>query len=83
MAKKTKLKVGDKVIARFLGTIEYCTVIEVTGNKYKLQSTRGTIFPSSQWEELCERDKNGNIKCPWYIEQKWNENEDIQTKKAK
>ena len=83
MARKTKLKVGDKVIARFLGTIEYCTVIEVTGNKYKLKSTRGTVFPSSQWKDLCEKDKKGEIKSPWYIEEKWKDNETIQTKEAK
>jgi hypothetical protein len=65
-----KLKVGDRVIAKFLGTINYCTVIEVTSpGSYKLKSTTGTVLPNSVWKKKAPVDKKGKIISPWYIEE--------------
>ena len=70
MAKRrnSKLSVGDKVTALFLGAPYNCEVIEVTSKDvYKIKSTRGTIFPSCRWEDKSPRDKKGKIISPWYI----------------
>ena len=65
-----KLKVGDRVIAKFLGEPKYCTVVEVTKkDSYKLQSTDGTFFPNSVWKKKAPSDKKGKIISPWYIEE--------------
>lgn len=64
-----KLKIGDRVIARFLGEPQVCEVIEVIDKEtYKLQTRRGTILPSTKWKKKCQVDKKGKITSPWYIE---------------
>ena len=68
-----KLKVGDRVIAKFLGEPKYCTVIEVTKKDvYKLKTVDGTIYPSSVWKKKAPLDKKGKIISPWYIEEMYN-----------
>lgn len=65
-----KLKIGDRVIARFLNIEKYCEVIEVTSkDKYKIKSTDGTVFPNAMWKKKSPVDKKGKIISPWYIEQ--------------
>ena len=64
-----KLKIGDKVIARFLGEPHKCEVIEIVDKEtYRLKSYRGTILPSAKWKKKCQVDKKGKIISPWYIE---------------
>lgn len=70
MRQGTKLKVGDRVLARFLGEKKYCEVLEVHGNKYKIISSDGTVFPNSPWRKDVEVDKKGHITSPWFIEEK-------------
>jgi len=58
------LKVGDIVIAVFLGTASQCEVIEITDKKkklYKLKMTSGTILPGVTWLKLLDKPK------PWHI----------------
>jgi len=58
------LKVGDIVIAVFLGSPSECEVIEITDKKkklYKLQMKSGTILPSVTWLKLLDKPK------PWHI----------------
>jgi hypothetical protein len=59
-----KLKKGDIVSAKFLGTTYKCVVIEVTDkNIYKLRMKYSdTILPSAQWKK---HSKKG---APWFIE---------------
>lgn len=70
MAKK--LKIGDKVLAFFLGSPIDCEVIMIVEkDKYKLKSVGdGTIFPNAMWKTSCPKDKKGNITSPWYIHSK-------------
>ena len=71
MRQGTKLKVGDRVVARFLGEKKYCEVVEVYAqNKYKIVSVDGTVFPNSPWRKDAEVDKKGHITSPWFIEEK-------------
>tara|TARA_R110000824_G_C15090258_1_gene665277 strand:- start:488 stop:691 length:204 start_codon:yes stop_codon:yes gene_type:complete len=64
-----KLKLGDNVIARFLGERFECKVIEVIDkNTYKLKTKQGTILPSIKYKHKCEVNKKGKIISPWYIE---------------
>tara|TARA_R100001244_G_scaffold41272_1_gene37058 strand:- start:166 stop:387 length:222 start_codon:yes stop_codon:yes gene_type:complete len=64
-----KLKLGDKVIARFLGDKFQCEIIKVVDkDTYHLLTKRGTTLPSIKLKDKCERDKKGNIISPWYIE---------------
>jgi len=71
MRQGTKLKVGDKVLARFLGEKKYCEVVQVySGNKYKIVSKDGTVFPNSPWRKDAEINKKGHIISPWFIEEK-------------
>ena len=57
-----KLKLGDMVVAVFLGTSYECKVIEIIDkHKYKLQKLDGTILPNVTWKSLLEK------KSPWYI----------------
>tara|TARA_R110000824_G_scaffold5206_5_gene24172 strand:+ start:1999 stop:2301 length:303 start_codon:yes stop_codon:yes gene_type:complete len=59
-----KLKLGDIVIAVFLGTPEECEVIDITDSKnkvYKLKMKSGTILPGATWEKLLTKPK------PWHI----------------
>jgi len=63
-----KLKLGDKVIAKFLGSPHNCTVIEIIDKEtYKLKTVHGTILPSCKWEKKSTKDKKGKIISPWYI----------------
>lgn len=65
MSKPRKLKVGDRVICRFLGSKEHGTVVEITEpGKYKVQCDRGVILPKSEWYD--ESDKKHAAK-PWHI----------------
>ena len=73
---KEKLKLGDIVIAKFLGFSFKSKVIEVIDeDTYKLKTTQVTILPSVKWKNKYELDKNGKLKSPWYIE-KLNQNKD-------
>jgi hypothetical protein len=59
-----KLKVGDIVIAVFLGSPDKCEVVEITDKQkklYKLRMSSGTILPNSTWEKLLDKPK------PWHI----------------
>jgi hypothetical protein len=63
MSRKKKLKVGDLVLAYFLGTSDRCEVIEITEkNSYKLRMPTGTILPGVKWKKDYEK------KTPWYID---------------
>ena len=62
------LKVGDIVIAVFLGTSSECKVIEVTDKKsklYKLRMKCGTILPGVTWLKLLDAKQKKNK--PWHI----------------
>ena len=62
------LKIGDRVIATFLGSPEACEVIEVTDKKqklYKLRMKSGTILPGVTWFKLLDSKQKKNK--PWYI----------------
>mgnify|MGYP000061782661 CR=1 FL=1 len=62
------LKVGDIVIAVFLGTPGECEVIQVTDKKnklYKLRMKSGTILPGVTWLNLLDVKQKKNK--PWYI----------------
>jgi len=62
------LKVGDIVIAVFLGTPSECEVIEITDKKkklYKLRMKSGTILPSVTWYKLLDAKQKKNK--PWHI----------------
>ena len=62
------LKVGDIVIAVFLGTEDRCEVIEIVDKKkksYKLKMQSGTILPGVTW--LKNLDDKQKKKTPWYI----------------
>ena len=64
-----KLKIGDQVIARFLGESRKCKVIKVIDkDTYKLQTDQGTIYPKAKWKKKCQVDKKGKIISPWYID---------------
>jgi len=65
-----RLKVGDKVVAYFLGSPYTCTVEVVNKSSiitYKLKTRDGTFLPNAQWEKKCIKDKKGQIVSPWYI----------------
>jgi hypothetical protein len=65
MAKPKKLKVGDRVICRFLGAKDIGTVTEITApGQYKVKLDRGTILPKSEWYD--PTDKKHAAK-PWHI----------------
>ena len=64
-----KLKLGDMVVARFLGESFECEVIKVVDkDTYSLKTGRGTTLPSVKWKAKCERNKKGKILSPWHIE---------------
>ena len=62
------LKIGDIVIAVFLGSPEPCEVIEVIDKKeklYKLRMKSGTILPGVTWlKNLDDKQKKNK---PWHI----------------
>ncbi len=61
-----KLKVGDIVIAVFLGNPGKCNVIEVTDKHlYKLQMESGTILPGVTWLKNLDAKQKKNK--PWHI----------------
>ena len=61
-----KLKIGDLVIAVFLGTPSECEVIELIGNQlYKLKMKSGTILPGVTWLSLL--DVKQKKTKPWHI----------------
>ncbi len=61
-----KLKVGDIVVAVFLGTPGECEVIEVTDKQlYKLRMKSGTILPGVTWYKLLDAKQKKNK--PWHI----------------
>jgi hypothetical protein len=63
-----RLKLGDIVVAVFLGSSDECEVIEITDKKkklYKLQMKSGTILPGVTW--LKNLDEKQRKKTPWYI----------------
>lgn len=82
MAKKRKLKVGDRVKCKFLGTEYIAEVIEVTSpGKYKLQYSawrqRPTILPNAEWYN--PKDKKA-VKNPWHIHEYLGSNEGLKSK---
>jgi len=63
-----QLKVGDVVIAVFLGSPEPCEVIAITNKKeklYKLRMNSGTILPGVTW--LKNLDAKQKKTKPWHI----------------
>jgi len=58
-----KLRVGDQVIAFFLGSRVHCEVIGITEKGYKLMTSTGTILPNAKWFDPEEKKK-----APWYID---------------
>lgn len=58
-----KLRVGDQVVAFFLGSPEQCEVIAITEPGYKLMTRKGIILPNANWF-----DPNEKKKSPWYID---------------
>ena len=64
MGRKKKLKLGDTVLASFLGTTSLYSVIEVLDKiTYKLKCVHsGTILPTVRWKK--DMDK----KSVWYID---------------
>lgn len=58
-----KLRVGDQVIAFFLGVREQCEVIAITERGYKLVTRSGTILPNAKWFDPEEKKR-----APWYID---------------
>tara|TARA_S200002703_G_C3643450_1_gene197518 strand:- start:228 stop:572 length:345 start_codon:yes stop_codon:yes gene_type:complete len=82
MSKKRKLKVGDRVMCKFLGEECNAVVIEVTSpGKYKLQyhkyGPRPTILPNAQWYN--PKDKKAAA-GPWHIHEYLGSNEGLKTK---
>ena len=64
-----KLKLGDIVIARFLGDRFQFEVIEVIDkDTYNLKTKDGTFLSSVRYKHKCEVDKKGKLLSPWYIE---------------
>ena len=62
------LKVGDIVIAVFLGSPEECEVIAITDKKeklYKLRMKSGTILPGVTWLKNLDAKQKKNK--PWHI----------------
>lgn len=81
MAKKRKLKVGDQVKCKFLGTEYIAEVIEVTSpGKYKLRYSawgqRPTILPNAEWYN--PKDKKA-VKNPWHIHEYLGSKEPLKT----
>ena len=74
-----KLKIGDIVSAKFLGTTYKCVVIEVTDkNIYKLRMKYSdTILPSAQWKK---HSKKG---APWFIESLIESKTNVKSTKSK
>lgn len=70
MSRRKNLRIGDKVILRFIGSTHKAKVIDIdkSDGSYKLETSDGTIFSKSFWEHTLPKDKNGKIKDPWYIE---------------
>lgn len=68
MSRKRKLKVGDQVLCKFLGTSYKAVVTEVTSpGKYKLRYYANgsyTNLPNSEWYNA--KDKKAAAK-PWHI----------------
>tara|TARA_R110002020_G_scaffold76093_5_gene193159 strand:- start:426 stop:734 length:309 start_codon:yes stop_codon:yes gene_type:complete len=61
-----KLKVGDIVVAVFLGTPGECEVIEVIDKHlYKLRMESGTILPGVTWLKNLDAKQRKNK--PWHI----------------
>jgi len=61
-----KLKIGDIVVAVFLGTPGECEVIEVIDKHlYKLRMESGTILPGVTW--LKNLDVKQRKNKPWHI----------------
>jgi len=64
-----KLKLGDMVIARFLGESFESEVIEVIDkDTYNLKTKEGTFLSSVKWKDKCEVNKKGKLLSPWHIE---------------
>jgi hypothetical protein len=62
------LKVGDIVVAVFLGSPDECEVIEIIDKKnklYKLRMKSGTILPGVTWFKLLDTKQRQNK--PWHI----------------
>ena len=68
MARMRRLKIGEKVVASFLGSEQDGIVIEIVDkDTYKVQTRSGTILPSCMWEKKAPKNKKGKITSPWYI----------------
>ncbi len=65
MRKNRKLKLGDRVLCRFLGAVEFGTIIEITElNKYKVKCDKGLILPKSEWYDPMDAI---HMKKAWHI----------------
>ena len=60
--KRKKLKIGEQVIAVFLGSKIQCEVVEISPMGYKLITPKGRYLPNANW--LSSEDKK---KVPWHI----------------
>ena len=61
-----KLKIGDIVIAVFLGTSSECEVIEILDKHlYKLRMKCGTILPGVTWLKNLDAKQRKNK--PWHL----------------
>jgi len=70
MPRKKKLKLGNYVLAYFLGSPYKCEVIEIVDkDSYKLRMESGTILPGVKWKTDMHK------KSPWYIESYLGHNE--------
>lgn len=66
--RNSKLVVGDKVVASFLGSLQNCIVTEVVDrDTYKVKTHEGTILPSCKWKDKTPKDRKGKITSPWFI----------------
>ncbi len=82
MSRKRKLKVGDRVKCKFLGTEYTAVVTEVTSpGKYKLEYSswgdRKTVLPNSQWYD--PKDKK-LAALPWHIHEYIDSNKGLKSK---
>tara|TARA_Y100001972_G_scaffold85985_1_gene105173 strand:- start:339 stop:584 length:246 start_codon:yes stop_codon:yes gene_type:complete len=66
--RNSKLAVGDKVVAKFLGGPVNGVISEIVDrHTYKVRTKDGTVLPSCQWEDKSPKNKKGVIISPWYI----------------
>ena len=66
--RNSKLEVGQKVVASFLGALHNCVVTEIVDkDTYKVSTRQGTILPSCKWKDKTPTARKGKITSPWFI----------------